>query len=77
MSYISHRNTDDRQNFNELVDTLEKSGGHRNDGMNLTEKITKIQGRMGSLNVETLQQDLEQVKMENLKLEKAIENVKK
>jgi len=56
------------ESFNHLIEAVEQAGSARNDAMTLEEKITKITQRTSALNMESIEQDLTQVKAENAKL---------
>lgn len=61
--------------FNGLVDTSEKIANTRNDILSLEEKITKIQARTATLNLDTMISDLTSVKDENAKFEERIRRI--
>ena len=61
--------------FNGLVDAAEKIAATKNEILALDEKITKIQGRTTSLNLDTMLTDLAAVKTENAAIEERIKRI--
>jgi DNA repair ATPase RecN len=61
--------------FNGLVDTSEKIASTKNDILSLEEKITKIQSRTATLNLDTMLSDLTAVRSENAKFEERIKRI--
>jgi hypothetical protein len=61
--------------FNGLVDTSEKVASTRNDILSMEEKITKIQARTATLNLDTMLADLASVRAENAKFEERIRRI--
>lgn len=58
--------------FNSSIDTSEKMGSTRNNILNLSEKITKIQTRTSTLNLQTMISDLASVKSENIRFQERV-----
>lgn len=54
--------------FQKLIESVEQTGGARNDILVLEENIAKIHSRTSALNMESIEADLKQVRAENAKM---------
>jgi regulator of replication initiation timing len=56
------------ESFQRLIESVEQTGSTRNDILILEENIAKIHARTSALNMESIENDLKQVRTENSKL---------